>query len=38
MLQNRKTASFDLQINNEEMAAYVWMKVLSILSESKLLK
>ena len=37
VLQARKTASLDIQTNNEEMA-YAWMKVLSHLTQSELLK
>ena len=32
-----KTASFDVQTNNEEIA-YAWIKELSLLTQSKLLK
>ena len=37
MLQNCKTASSDIQSNNEEIV-YAWMKVLSFLTQSKSLK
>ena len=37
MLQNCKTASFDIQTNNEEIV-YAWIKVLSFLTQSKSLK
>ena len=33
MLQNCKTASFDVQTNNEEIV-YAWIKVLSFLTQS----
>ena len=35
--QTRKTASLDIQTNNEEIV-YAWMKVLSLLTQSQLLK
>ena len=37
MLQNCKTASFDVQSNNEEIVC-AWIKVLSFLTQSKSLK